>query len=118
MNKQTIILDAVRSPIGLKNGKLIGIRPDDLSAKVLKVLLERNSTIDHKYIEDVVIGCAFPEGSQGFLMARGVSIMAGLPKETGGKVVNRLCGLFARAFCIICSEPGIFLNAGVSVTPA
>ena len=88
----TYIIDGVRSPIGMKNGQMIGIRPDDLAADTIKVLLERNSTIDHKYIEDVVIGCAFPEGSQGFLMARGVSIMAGLPKETGGKVVNRLCG--------------------------
>ena len=88
----TYIIDGVRSPIGMKNGQMIGVRPDDLAADTIKVLLERNSTIDHKYIEDVVIGCAFPEGSQGFLMARGVSIMAGLPKETGGKVVNRLCG--------------------------
>ena len=88
----TYIIDGVRSPIGMKNGQMIGVRPDDLAADTIKVLLERNTTIDHKYIEDVVIGCAFPEGPQGFLMARGVSIMAGLPKETGGKVVNRLCG--------------------------
>ena len=88
----TYIIDGVRSPIGMKNGQMIGIRPDDLAADTIKVLLERNTSIDHKYIEDVVIGCAFPEGPQGFLMARGVSIMAGLPKETGGKVVNRLCG--------------------------
>jgi acetyl-CoA acetyltransferase family protein len=88
----TYIIDGVRSPIGMKNGKMIGIRPDDLAADTIKVLLERNTDIDHKYIEDVIIGCAFPEGPQGFLMARGISIMAGLPKETGGKVVNRLCG--------------------------
>jgi len=88
----TYIIDGVRSPIGMKNGQMIGIRPDDLAADTIKVLLERNTAIEHKYIEDVVIGCAFPEGPQGFLMARGVSIMAGLPKETGGKVVNRLCG--------------------------
>ncbi len=88
----TYIIDGVRSPIGIKNGQMMGVRPDDLAADIIKVLLERNRNIDHKYIEDTVIGCAFPEGSQGFLMARGISLMAGLPKETGGKVVNRLCG--------------------------
>ena len=55
MNKKTVILDAVRSPIGLKNGKLIGIRPDDLSANILKVLLDRNSSLSNKYIEDPFI---------------------------------------------------------------
>ena len=88
----TYIIDGLRSPIGIKNGKMIGMRPDDLATEVVKALLDKNSAIPHKDIEDMVIGCAFPEGSQGFLMARGISVMAGLPKETGGKVVNRLCG--------------------------
>ena len=88
----TYIIDGLRSPIGMKNGNMIGMRPDDLAADVVKVLLDRNEAIDNKNIEDMVIGCAFPEGSQGFLMARGISVIAGLPKETGGKVVNRLCG--------------------------
>ena len=88
----TYIIDGLRSPIGIKNGKMIGMRPDDLATEVVKALLDKNPTIPHKDIEDMVIGCAFPEGSQGFLMARGISVMAGLPKETGGKVVNRLCG--------------------------
>jgi len=76
----------------MKNGKMIGLRPDDLGAKILKALLERNSNIDIKNIEDVVIGCAFPEGPQGMLLGRGLSILAGIPKEAGGKVVNRFCG--------------------------
>ena len=88
----TYIIDGMRSPIGMKNGNMIGVRPDDLATDVVKALLDRNSSISHENIEDMVIGCAFPEGSQGFLMARGISVMAGLPKETGGKVVNRLCG--------------------------
>ena len=92
MKKRTIIVDAVRSPMGLKNGKMVGIRPDDLGAKTLKVLLERNSSISSEKIEDVVVGCAFPEGSQGMLMGRGVSILANIPKEAAGKVVNRFCG--------------------------
>ena len=88
----TYIIDGMRSPIGMKNGNMIGVRPDDLATETVKALLERNSSISHDSIEDMVIGCAFPEGSQGFLMARGIAVMAGLPKETGGKVVNRLCG--------------------------
>ena len=92
MKKRTIIVDAVRSPMGMKNGKMIGIRPDDLGAKTLKALLERNSSMSSEKIEDVVIGCAFPEGSQGMLMGRGVSILADIPKEAAGKVVNRFCG--------------------------
>ena len=92
MSKDTFIIDGLRSPIGLKNGNLVGMRPDDLASNVVRGLLERNSSINHQNIEDVVIGCAFPEGSQGMLMARGISIMAGIPKEAGAKVVNRLCG--------------------------
>ena len=92
MSKDTYIVDGMRSPIGIKNGKLMGIRPDDLTSIVLKGLLERNSTISPIDIEDIVIGCAFPEGPQGMLMARGISIMSGIPKESGAKVVNRFCG--------------------------
>ena len=76
----------------MKNGKMVGIRPDDLGAKTLKALLERNSSIPTNNIDDVVIGCAFPEGSQGMLLGRGVSILADIPKEAAGKVVNRFCG--------------------------
>ena len=92
MKKRTIIVDAVRSPMGMKNGKMIGIRPDDLGAKTLKALLDRNNSICNKNIEDVVIGCAFPEGSQGMLLGRGISILANIPKEAAAKVVNRFCG--------------------------
>ena len=92
MNKRTIIVDAARTPIGLKNGKMIGVRPDDLSAQLLKALLKRNDDKYNKYIEDVVFGCAFPEWPQGMLLSRGVSILANIPKEAAAKVVNRFCG--------------------------
>ena len=90
--KFAVIVDALRSPIGVKNGKMIGMRPDDLSAQVVKALLERNKNLPVEKIEDVVLGCAFPEGTQGMLMARGVAVLAGIPKEAGAKVVNRFCG--------------------------
>jgi acetyl-CoA acyltransferase len=93
-----VIIDGLRSPIGLKNGNLVGMRSDDLMSHIIKVLIERNSSISHKYIEDIVLGCAFPEGPQGMLMARSVGILAGLPVTTTGKVVNRFCGSSMDAF--------------------
>jgi acetyl-CoA acyltransferase len=92
MSRSCLIVDAVRSPIGVKNGRMIGIRSDDLATQVVKALLERNPGLDRGSVEDVVLGCAFPEHSQGMLMARGVALLAGLPKESGAKVVNRFCG--------------------------
>ena len=91
-NRCTVIVDGVRSPVGIKSGQMIGMRSDDLSAQTIKALLERNNSINHKSIEDIVLGCAFPEGPQGMLMAKGVAILSGLPDTTTGKVVNRFCG--------------------------
>ena len=89
---KSVIIDAVRSPIGVKNGNMVGIRPDDLTAQVVKGLLARNSSINPGKIEDLILGCAFPEGPQGMLMAKGVAILANIPETTGGSVVNRFCG--------------------------
>mgnify|MGYP001246176508 FL=1 len=89
---RSVIIDAVRSPIGVKNGNLVGIRPDDLSAQVVKSLLERIKSIKPESIEDLILGCAFPEGPQGMLMAKSVAILSGLPETVGGAVVNRFCG--------------------------
>ena len=68
------------------------LRPDDLAAQVVKGLLARNSSINPGKIEDLILGCAFPEGPQGMLMAKGVAILANIPETTGGSVVNRFCG--------------------------
>lgn len=87
-----VLVDGVRSPVGRKDGEMIGILPDDLAAEVVKALLERNPKIAPDMIEDLVLGCAFPEGPQGMLLGRAVSILAGLPEETCAKVVNRFCG--------------------------
>ena len=89
---KSVIIDAVRSPIGVKNGNMVGIRPDDLAAQVVKGLLARNSSVNPGKIEDIILGCAFPEGPQGMLMAKGVAILAGIPETVGGAVVNRFCG--------------------------
>ena len=94
---KSVIIDGVRSPIGLKNGKLfneeIGIvtRADDLSSSVLKALVDRVG-VDKNNYEDFVLGCAFPEGPQGMLMARGVTVLSDLPDTIGASVINRFCG--------------------------
>ena len=91
MNK-SVIIDAVRSPIGLKHGQMIGIRPDDLTAQVIKGLMDKNPTIHKESIDDVVVGCAYPEGPQGHIIGKSVGVLAGLPIESTGKVINRFCG--------------------------
>jgi len=90
--KYSVIIDAVRSPIGLKNGEMIGMRPDDIAAQVVKALLERNPKLKPEMVEDLVLGCAFPEGNQGMLMGRGVALLSGLPVTTTGSTINRFCG--------------------------
>ena len=92
MSNKSVIIDCVRSPIGSKNGEMIGMRPDDIAAQVIKGLLVRNKEIKDEEVEDVVLGCAFPEGPQGMLIGRSVAMLAGLPVSTAGKVVNRFCG--------------------------
>ena len=95
---KSVIIHGVRSPIGTKNGEMIGMRPDDITAQVIKGLLERNKEIKNEEVEDVVVGCAFPEGPQGMLIGRSVAMLAGLPLTTAGKVVNRFCGSSMDAF--------------------
>ncbi len=88
----SVIIDGARSPIVLKNSPLLGIRSDDLAAVVIKELVNRNPEISKSLVEDHVVGCAFPEGPQGMLMAKGISILADLPTESAAKIVNRFCG--------------------------
>ena len=114
----SVIVDAVRSPIGIKRGQMVGIRPDDLTAQVLQGLLKRNSSLPAEKIDDVILGCSFPEGPQGMLMARSVAILAGIPKEAGGKVVNRFCGSSMDAvhqadYAINLGDAGVVIAAGV-----
>ncbi|WP_038384397.1 thiolase family protein [Bradyrhizobium elkanii] len=92
MQRKTIIAGYVRSPFTVaKKGALAEIRPDDLSAQVIKALVaETKVPVDE--IEDVVWGCAYPEGEQGLNMGRIVSMLAGMPDSVAGVTVNRWCG--------------------------
>ena len=81
-----------RTPFALANkGRLAGVRPDDLLAYLLRGLIEATS-IDPAELEDIVVGCAFPEGEQGLNLARMASLLAGVPREVAAVTVNRFCG--------------------------
>ena len=118
MGHKAVIIDAVRSPIGVKNGEMVGIRPDDLAAQVVKGLMNRNQNVKPDQVEDLVMGCAFPEGPQGMLIARSVATLAGLPNTVPGKVVNRFCGsamdaLHQVSTAIECDDIDVGIAAGV-----
>jgi acetyl-CoA acyltransferase len=88
----TVIAEFARTPFHFaKKGKLIESRPDDLVALVLKSIVER-SGINPTDIEDVLVGCAFPEGEQGNNVARLALLLAGLPQSIAGATINRFCG--------------------------
>ena len=115
---KSVIIDAGRSPIGIKNGQMIGIRPEDLAAQVVKQLLARNESIDAKMVEDVVVGCAFPEGPQGMNIGKTIGVLGGLPEESTGKVVNRFCGSSMDAVHLVsaaidCGDIDVGLAVGV-----
>jgi acetyl-CoA acyltransferase len=87
-----VIVSAVRTPIGkAKRGGLATVRPDELAATVIQALLKRTPNLDPKEVEDVVLGCAFPEGEQGLNMARMIALRAGLPESVPAETINRYC---------------------------
>ena len=92
MSMKAVIIDGVRSPIGTKGSPMIGMRSDEIAGQVIKGLLDRNKKLDVNLIEDVSLGCAFPEGPTGMLVARGASILAGIPETAAANVINRYCG--------------------------
>ncbi len=87
-----VIAAYARSPFALANkGELARVRPDELAAQTIKGLLERLK-VDPETIEDLIVGCAFPEGEQGLNVARLIGFIAGLPRTVAGATVNRFCG--------------------------
>ncbi|EGI78076.1 acetyl-CoA C-acyltransferase [Hylemonella gracilis] len=113
------IVAATRTPIGRSHrGFFRNMRPDDLLATTLKAALAQVPNLDPKTIEDVVAGCAIPEGAQGLNVARIAAVMAGLPVGVGGITVNRFCasGLSAvqmAADRIRVGEAEVMIAAGV-----
>ena len=90
--KSVVIAGYARSPFHFaKKGDLTRVRPDDLAAQVIAALVERTK-VDPSTIEDLIVGCAFPEGEQGFNVARLIGFLAKLPLSVAGTTVNRFCG--------------------------
>jgi len=91
-NHDAVIVSAVRTPVGkAKRGGLATVRPDEMAATVIQALLKRTSNLNPAEIEDVVFGCAFPEGEQGLNMARMIALRAGLPDSVPAETINRYC---------------------------
>src|SRR5205823_3142028 len=81
-----------RSAVGRAGkGALAQTRPDELAGQVIKAALAKVPALDAKEVDDVVLGCAMPEGEQGLNVARIAALLAGLPIETAGLTVNRFC---------------------------
>ena len=91
MLKDVFIVDGLRSPIGSFGGTLSTIRPDDLAATIIKGLMDRHPNLDPLLIEDVILGCANQAGEDNRNVARMAGLLAGLPFQSGGETVNRLC---------------------------
>ena len=90
--KDVVIVDGVRSAMGRsKNGMFRHVRADNLSAELVRALVERND-FDTNDIEDIIWGCVNQTLEQGMNIGRNIGLLAGIPKTAGGQTVNRLCG--------------------------
>lgn len=118
MPHSVVIAGYTRSPFHFAGkGDLAGVRPDDLAAAVIRDLIVKTG-VDEKEIEDLLLGCAFPEGEQGFNVARLVVNIANLPQSVAGATVNRFCGssmlsVHMAAGAIMSGAGHAFIAAGV-----
>ncbi len=111
------ILEAVRTPIGKRNGGLSTVRADDLAAHALRGLVAR-AGIDAGHVDDVVMGCVTQIGEQGFNIARNAALAAGFPVTVCGTSVNRQCGsslqaLNFAAMGVMSGQQDLVIAAGV-----
>jgi acetyl-CoA acetyltransferase family protein len=116
---EAYIVDAVRSPIGRKNGTLSSIRGDELAGQVLKALVERQD-VDPGEVEDVQLGCVTQIGEQGWNIGRMVPMVAGWPESVCGTTVDRQCGSsmqtnFNAATAIWSGQLDLVVSAGVEM---
>ena len=110
MEKNVVIAGYVRSPFHFANkGDLVKARPDEMAAQVVRGLIG-NTGVDPKDIEDLIVGCAFPEGEQGLNVARLIGFLADLPISVAGTTVNRFCGSSMQS--IHMAAGNIQMNAG------
>lgn len=113
-----VIVAAARTPVGkARRGGLATVRPDELAALSIKALLERAPALEPAEIEDVILGCAFPEGEQGLNFARTVALRAGLPESVCGETINRYCSSGSQAiahaaFAIMAGQMDVAIAGG------
>src|SRR4051794_39176144 len=86
-----VIVDAVRTPLGRRNGTLTGTHPVDLAAHTLRALVQRSS-LDPELVEDVIMGCVMQVGDQAVNVGRNAALAAGFPESTVGTTIDRQCG--------------------------
>src|SRR6266699_3269678 len=99
--RAVVIVSAVRTPVGRAfKGTLRATRPDELGALAIKGALERVPQLDAREIEDVILGCAMPEGEQGMNVARIAALRAGLPVEVSALTINRFCSSGLQAIAL------------------
>src|SRR6267154_516570 len=114
--REAVIVSSVRTPVGRAfKGTLRATRPDDLAATVIKGALERVPQLDPKEIEDVILGCAMPEGEQGMNVARTASLRAGLPVEASAITINRFCSSGLQAIAMAAER---IMSGGADVVVA
>ena len=99
--KEVVIVDAVRSAVGRAHkGSLKHRRPDELAGEVIRKLLERNPAVKPEMVEDLVLGCAMPEGEQGLNVARVAGMLGGLSEDSAAMTINRFCSSGLQAIAI------------------
>lgn len=114
-----VIVAAVRTPIGkAKRGSLATARPEHMASTVIKELLHRAGDLNPKVVDDVIIGCSFPEGEQGMNIARMIALRSGLPDSVPGETINRFCSsglqsIAHAAFQIMAGQAGAIIAGGV-----
>ena len=89
--QRAVVIDALRTPTGKRNGKLEGYHPVDLAAVTLRALVERND-LDPGLVDDVIMGCVMQTGEQGVNVGRNAALAAGFPEEVVGTTIDRQCG--------------------------
>ena len=117
-SREAVIVDAIRTPVGkAKRGSLANTRPDEMAAVVIQELLKRAEGLDPAEVDDVILGCAFPEGEQGMNMTRMVALRAGLPDSVPAETINRFCAsgvqsIVHGAFAIMTGHAEVVIAGG------
>lgn len=118
MTREAVIVSILRTPVGkAKRGSLATVRPDEMAATVIEELLKRTPQLDPGEVDDVKIGCAFPEGEQGMNMARMIALRAGLPIHVPGETINRYCSsgvqsIAHAAYAIMAGDMDVVIAGG------